>query len=337
LSADWVRRRRRERARLAPAHATDATGARSAADAGERSLGAPLPAAFDVEVELERAELAVLLDRAMALLPPQTRRVLVERLVEEAPQARVARRLGLTEGAVEARLHRGKLALRRLLNTELREDAAAYGLVDPEREAWQPTRIWCSVCGQRRLWGRAGAGGYLHLVCRGCWGRPDYCLTEGRVGALLDGVRGFKPAYNRVLRSFHRAFAGGIAGRMVACPRCGAPGPLEVGPPGTLGPASGWGYRELRRRCPRCGPVSGPGSVAGVASSLPAARAFAGQRGRVRALPEREVEAGGVPALVASLEGVAGGRLDVLLVRDSLRVLAVHGAGQAGEAGGAGA
>jgi hypothetical protein len=65
----------------------------------------------------------------------------------------VALALGLSEGAVEARLHRGKLALRRLLTTELREDAAAYGLVAPERGAWQATRIWCLVCGQRRLWG----------------------------------------------------------------------------------------------------------------------------------------------------------------------------------------
>jgi hypothetical protein len=79
--------------------------------------------------------------------------------------------------------------------------------------------------------------------------------------------------------------------------------------------------------------VSGPGSVAGVASSLPAARAFARRQGWVRSLLEREVEVGGVPVLVASLEGVAGGgRLDVLLARDSLRVIAVHGAEEAEEA-----
>ncbi|MBI3971765.1 MAG: sigma-70 family RNA polymerase sigma factor [Chloroflexi bacterium] len=66
-----------------------------------------------MELELERAELADLLDRAMALLPPETRLVLVERLIEQIPQAEVALRLGLSEGAVEARLHRGKLALRR--------------------------------------------------------------------------------------------------------------------------------------------------------------------------------------------------------------------------------
>src|SRR5919199_2070817 len=51
----------------------------------------------DVELELERSELATLLDRAMSLLPPDTRRVLVERYVEDLPEADIAGRLGLSE------------------------------------------------------------------------------------------------------------------------------------------------------------------------------------------------------------------------------------------------
>jgi RNA polymerase sigma factor (sigma-70 family) len=75
---------------------------------------------FDLEVDLERDDLAWLLDRALALLPPETREILVQKYVEECPQADVAARLGLTEGAVEARLQRGKLALRRVLTTDVR-------------------------------------------------------------------------------------------------------------------------------------------------------------------------------------------------------------------------
>ena len=66
---------------------------------------------FDLEVELERGELAVLLDRAMSLLPEATRAVLVQRYIEDKPVAQVAERMGLSEGAVEMRLQRGKLAL----------------------------------------------------------------------------------------------------------------------------------------------------------------------------------------------------------------------------------
>ena len=63
-------------------------------------------AALDLELELDRHELADLLDRALALLPPLTRTVLIERFIHEAPQAEVARQLGLSEGAIEARVQR---------------------------------------------------------------------------------------------------------------------------------------------------------------------------------------------------------------------------------------
>jgi RNA polymerase sigma-70 factor (ECF subfamily) len=151
----WRRGRQRERlhlGRVVPerprARPTRAPGAdsESPADALDR-----LPSNVDLQVELERSELATLLDRAMALLPPDSRRVLVECYLEEQPVARTALRLGLSEGAVAMRLHRGRLALRRILATDLREEAATYGIVDPEREDWQATRIWCPDCGERTL------------------------------------------------------------------------------------------------------------------------------------------------------------------------------------------
>src|SRR5690348_11793907 len=80
-------------------------------------------------------------------------RALIERYVEAWPLAEVAARLGMSEGAVAARLHRGKLTLRRILATDLRADAASYGLVSPDGDTWQPTRIWCPDCGTHRLLG----------------------------------------------------------------------------------------------------------------------------------------------------------------------------------------
>jgi len=66
----------------------------------------------DPTIELERHELAALLDRALALLPPETRLALVQHYIEESSHAAIAARLGLSEGGVAVRLHRGKLAFR---------------------------------------------------------------------------------------------------------------------------------------------------------------------------------------------------------------------------------
>ena len=282
-----------------------------------------IPDNVDLAVELERAELATLLDRAMSLLPPDTRRVLIEHYVEDSPQAQTAVRLGLSDGSVAMRLQRGRLALRRILTTELREDAIAFGLVDPERVEFHATQIWCPLCGTRRLWGRFGPDGYLHVVCRGCFGRREYCIIEGRFGALLDGTRSFGLAYTRVQKDFHQEFRHGIGGRLVRCPRCGTGAPLEVSP------ARGAAFREVRRACPHCGPVSGPGSVAGLTSCSPEGRAFRHTHRRIRTLPEREVTYGARPALLSTLESVTSGAcLEVVFARDTLEPLAVSGAPQ---------
>lgn len=95
----WARRHGRERARLVRLGAA----------------GDELPDSQDVAAELERAEAVALLERALALLPPETRQLLVQRYLEGRPQAELAARLEVSEGAVAARLHRARLALRRAL------------------------------------------------------------------------------------------------------------------------------------------------------------------------------------------------------------------------------
>jgi RNA polymerase sigma factor (sigma-70 family) len=67
---------------------------------------------YDLHVELERHELVELLDRALALLPPPSCEVLVERYVRELPHAEIAERMGLTEAGVVKRLERGQLRLK---------------------------------------------------------------------------------------------------------------------------------------------------------------------------------------------------------------------------------
>jgi RNA polymerase sigma factor (sigma-70 family) len=97
---------------------------------------------FDIEVELERKELIDLLDRALALLPAETRSVLVKCYVEESPLREVAAQLGLNVTAVAMRLQRGKLALRRVLTTDLRHEIAPYATA-ATTEQWEETPLWC--------------------------------------------------------------------------------------------------------------------------------------------------------------------------------------------------
>src|SRR5436305_8805564 len=165
------------------------------ADASEPANG--LADELDVELDLERHELAQLLDRALALLPPVTRQGLIESYVKESPQAEVAARLRLSEGAVAMRLHRGKLALRRVLATELAQEAAAYGLVDEDAQGWRETRIWCSSCGQRRFVGAYNQRtGDLVLRCPVC-SHSGFNLGHAARGEPLRGGKGHKSALFR--------------------------------------------------------------------------------------------------------------------------------------------
>jgi RNA polymerase sigma factor (sigma-70 family) len=95
----------------------------------DASQPAALDDTSDPAIELERHELAALLDRALALLPPETRLALVQHYIEDSSHAAIAARLGLSEGAVAVRLHRGKLAFRRLIEGRLLYDRERWDAV----------------------------------------------------------------------------------------------------------------------------------------------------------------------------------------------------------------
>lgn len=285
----------------------------------------------DLEVELERAELATLLDRALALLPPETRAVLVARCIEETPQAEVAARLGLSEGALGVRLHRGKLALRRVLATALREDAAAYGLSGPAADGWQETRIWCPLCGQHRVRGKFSASnlpvspGDLMLRCPSCHTLPDEYMTHhvDYWAGTLVGVHGIKAAYSRVLRWADTYYRQGLVDRAVVCMKCGRQACLWMGLEGPAPPS--WRHeRGVHVTCRACNPTNNT-TLEGIALALPEGRRFIQAHPRTRRVPEREVETAGRAAVVVSHASVTGtARLDVVFDRASFAVLRIH-------------
>ncbi len=287
------------------------------------------PDDFDLEVALERDELATLLDRALMLLPAETRAVLVERYIHESPHAEIAARLGLTEGAVKVRVQRGRIALRRLLNTDSRADAATFGLVTAPPGAWQETRIWCPDCGQRRLVGRFSreSGGACQLRCPACHAAPGTYLTNTRFDAfareLLDGVKGYRPTLNRIMAWADAYFQRGLAQRAVPCPDCGQALPLHLRM-SPLDPPALQSVRGVHAHCPACGFLTSQG-LGNITLTLPESRRFWREHQRIRLLPTREAVVAGTIALVRRLESVTDrAALDVLIDRETYRVLAIH-------------
>lgn len=279
---------------------------------------------IDLQLDLERDDLARLLDRAMALLPEETRAALVERYIRDSPQAEIAELLGLTEGAVEARLHRGKLALRRLLTTELSEDAVAFGLIQPHDAGWQVTRIWCPGCGKHRLegWFRPQEG-KLDLRCRECSSDRGH-IIHSRLGDGLKDVRTYRPAVSRILGIIHETFRERASDRGAPCPVCGAWLPFGQGRPPWVPPK----YAEfvgIYLWHPECGGADSE-TWHSLTWSLPEARRFWREHPRMRFLPEREIEAMGSPAVVTGFQSMtSAATLEVVALRDSLRVLSVNG------------
>jgi RNA polymerase sigma-70 factor (ECF subfamily) len=310
----WARRRGRERARLAfPGY--------EASGADLESLPAD---GVDITIELEREELAELLDRALGLLPAETRRVLVEKYIEETPLAEIAARLNLSAGAAAVRLHRGRLALQRVLTTDLRHELAPYGLVAPEDDTWQPTRIWCPLCGARRLVGRLDCvSGELALRCMNCLLIPDTYLAYSGPCEQLRGIKSYRPALSRLMALMDDHYRLRLVNRTVPCVSCGRPTPLRDGAPPDAPPLP-VEIDAVYIRCAACGTLATTARAA-MALCLPEGREFWRRHPKIRFRPSSPVEAAGRPAIISRLESLTDSAwLDVITDRETYEVIAVH-------------
>lgn len=322
LCLRWLRQRGRERARFASVGLDNATE-------GELDRVADPD---DFTVEPERHELAALLDRALAILPPATARLLIERYIEESPHAEIAARLGVSPDAITMRLARGRLQLRRLLDGEMRDEAAAFDSGTRMFSGWRETRIWCPGCGRRRLHGRfERPDGLLAFRCPECCPAPEdllvaFGLDNPRYARLLAGVSQFKAAYVRTLGYIHDYYRGRLAEASVDCASCGRSVTL-IRSLGASAAAPVGPWPRLTTRCLSCG-EAGSTSLGGLVHALPAVRRFWREHPRMRVLPPRAVEAAGRPAFLVQVASVTDGAcLDVICDRDTLAVLAIHGTG----------
>jgi RNA polymerase sigma-70 factor (ECF subfamily) len=231
----------------------------------------------------------------------------------------VAARLGMTEGAVAVRLHRGKVALRRILAGDL-------ALMDPDSipaQRWQETRIWCPLCGRQRLMGyRGDTGSDLLLRCPGCCPERDEYLTSTHLPGLFNGLKGYKPALTRLLRRLHVRYTPHLTSGVVPCLGCGQPTALSVVTPA----APRWlrDARGISHHCIACDSGSWD-MLEGSVLALPQGQRFWREHPRIRALPQREVAAAGRAALVASFESMStAARFEVIVARDTYAVISIH-------------
>ncbi len=325
-------------------HALGARGTPALHDLPDERIPDPLDA-------LDHEDLALLLDRALGALPGATREIVEQCYLMDLPQRDVAGRLGLSLSALEARLHRARQQLRQLLNGPLRADAEALDLsVDRERaEGWRETRLWCTVCGRRRLLGlflpQPDGSMNLHMRCPECeprFGLVDISSSNVHSKGLihLEGLQSFRPAWKRTMQGMTARFTQSLLAGAGLCPYCGTPASLQLVdaisaarqtagatlPAGlSRHPYQFWAWW----RCPNCYGDSCPVADVFAASDLvywsdPRTRRFMAEHPRWVSEPELLVEYAGQPALRLQMADVTtAARLTVLAHRHTLRVLAV--------------
>jgi len=281
--------------------------------------------AFDPAEELDRQDLAVLLDRALGHLSSNAREVLELYYQAELPQREIALRLGLTINALEVRLHRARRQLREVLSGTLRADALEFGLAMNEELAtgWRESREWCMLCGQHRLSGlfeRMPDGRIsLRMRCPGCLLQHDCDIvnTEGLIS--LEGLHSFRPALKRAMRAATGYWVS--AGRQPVCANCQVQvqNPIRIMCSHELGisiPNRLW----LVRNCPKCGSVISMAVSPFI--SNPAVQHFVAQNPRWISEPEMLVEHAGQTVIVVRFVNLAtAARLTLLVHSQTLQVI----------------
>ena len=279
----------------------------------ERASSEPDP--LDALIQSERE---ALIERALANLKEPVRAMLISRYVNDAPLSELAAQMGVTENAAAVRLHRSRDALKKLLSTKLRDEAATHGLLDePTVQGWRETPIICCRCGKERLQGRfeiAGNGGespHFALRCPTCHG--DLIGMTSNVASLepervLGGVKGFRAGLNRVNRWWQEYLANGLRRGKIPCVRCGATAQARIGD-------NGFGVV-----CDSCGGPTFFIRPLGLMYHSDEFQDFWRRHPRARSREEREIICEGRPAVLAAFADAAtSARLEMIFDRQTMQ------------------
>lgn len=298
----WVRSQRRHHQYMA--RPNDFASAVTPTSTDQSADHCEIATDFDLELELERSEIAALLDRAMTHLPVETQTLLVNHYIEAIPHAELGAQLGIKAGAVAGRLQRGKDALRRLLVTQFSDDALALGLIPAETVGWQTTRIWCPSCGQRRLDGLFTGDGVQRQLQLRCTCGMNSC-TSG-VADIFAGIRSVRPALTRAKQWWHTFWQEGLRTGQVACLQCGRRLPLHLtieAPVPTIFGLHQADEQGFWTHCPTCN-WGKQADLEALASSFPTAIRFWRNHPRMKTLPVHQIEYHGAPASVVRYQAM---------------------------------
>ena len=286
------------------------------------AVAPPLP---ELDTVLERSELVELLERALALLPPDTREALVGHYVHERSHAEIADQLGSSPDAVSMRVSRGRTRLRFLLETRFADDAVAEGWVRRDEAGWRATRLRCVECGRTGVWMRLDAL-EVAFCCRACdpTGLQTRLPLDTPVfGGVVAGLRRPSAIETRIA-TWSRSYWSPTDGPgTVPCVRCNADLPIR---PYVRADCDSWASRHgWYVSCDSCGEeVSG--SMAGIALAQPEVQAARRREPSLRRLPARDVVRDGQAAKVLGFAGPDGSPLaSVVFLRDTQRLVHVDG------------
>lgn len=275
---------------------------------------------------LEREELADLLERALALLPPGTRTALVGRYVDERLPADLAVDLGTSPEAVSMRLTRGRARLRELLETDLADDPVARVWVERHGSAWRTTRLPCPTCGLGSVaMQRDRVGHAIRWRCDRCDAGPSVA-AEWRTDnptflARLGDAQRPSTVLGRMTDWAYGWWPAAVDTGHASCTRCGRQVAVQT-------------YLrhersdERSRRgwvasCDHCGEEQST-SLFGMLLAHPEARRLRARRPAAHAVPSHDTTVDGRPALVVGLrDDSSGDSVDALFDAGTTRLLAV--------------
>jgi hypothetical protein len=148
---------------------------------------------------------------------------------------------------------------------------------------------------------------------------------------VLGGVKGFKPALNRIHAWWWEYEQKALRERHAACPTCGKDAPVVFTPPPET-PKDLAPYLAFCVHCQYCGRSTGP-SPLGIAMMHPRTQQVWKRHPRIRGrVPQAKLRLdNGRIAVVARFEGVnENAAIEVLSARDTAEILEVHVEGEHG-------
>jgi RNA polymerase sigma-70 factor (ECF subfamily) len=291
---------------------------------------------YDIELDLERKELLELLERALALLPVETRIALIQHYMDDLPLAEVAQQLGTNTNALAVRLQRGKHALRRLLLQEMQQEFGVHCQLT-ESATWEVTPLWCYHCGKQRMLGKCvSSEGTLLLKCPVC-SPGEYQLVSRNELPFLQGMKSYKPMLTQLRNWCHRHYRAALTayfgGETIACEACKQPlivllARIEDYPDYLRTALRDWQWFDegklVSTFCPNCQHACNT-TLSGLVLNLPETRAFAHAQSRITTLPVQPLETQGRSALLTRLESVTGNAvLNIISDEETYAVLRIE-------------